>query len=93
MPFSFVKKKKRKADAEIVGGNFIKRGVGDFTVELEKSNALHITSEISSFHSPNIVASNSTEQSISFEYIDNLQSIRSAYLRYMQSSVPSETVL
>jgi hypothetical protein len=84
--FPLVKKKTRRPPTKKCGDFFVKHGIENLEKEVEKYNALYeVSLKTDLFKSPEIISFNKPKKSITFEYIDNLTSIREIYLRYMTS--------
>ena len=85
----FTRKSGRPRKA-IDDGVFVKQGMPNLEVEVEKSNSLFKASLVGSFRAPSVLQHNTAEQSISLEYLHGIQSIRSVYLNYMCAARPSD---
>lgn len=90
MSSRLVKKAKTKSKLETIGNTLVKHDMHNLDIELEKSRSLFDASKIYSFLAPKVLSSNRTNQSISFEFIKELSSIRNSYLNYMCTRSPNE---
>ena len=90
MIFSVIKKKVVKSRAGRQEDAFIKSGIRNLDIEIEKSKSLHSASKTGSFLAPNVIAHDSNTNTITFEYFEQLRSIRSVYLNYMKSKHPND---
>ncbi|HIN84612.1 MAG TPA: hypothetical protein EYM90_06910, partial [Phycisphaerales bacterium] len=90
MALHLVKKKTCRPTKTIDNDFFVKHGISDFDVEVEKSKSLFAASVVGSFCAPKVLQFNSKDQSISFEYFEGIQSIRNVYLNYVSAAQPSD---